>query len=82
MQTLLIEESAVRAALEAVIDPELNCNLVDLGLIYGISIQQGHVSVKMTLTTAGCPMHESLAAGVRRAVLDLPGVAEVDVEVV
>jgi metal-sulfur cluster biosynthetic enzyme len=55
---------------------------VDLGLIYDVRIQESRVDVIMTLTTPGCPMHESLAEGARNAVRTLPGVTDVNVEVV
>ena len=77
-----VTEDQVRDALASVIDPELGLNLVELGLIYGIEIESGRVTVRMTLTTQGCPMHESLIWGVRRAVLAIEGVTEVDVQLV
>lgn len=73
---------AILAALRQVVDPELNCNLVDLGLVYSTEVRDGHVHVVMTLTTAGCPMHESLVEGVRTALRALEGVREVTVQVV
>lgn len=76
------DETAVLNALRQVVDPELNCNLVDLGLVYSTEIHDGHVRVVMTLTTAGCPMHESLVEGVRTALRALEGVREVTVQVV
>jgi metal-sulfur cluster biosynthetic enzyme len=76
------DEVAVLDALRQVVDPELNCNIVDLGLVYSTEIRDGHVRVVMTLTTAGCPMHESLVEGVRTALLSLEGVREVTVDVV
>ncbi|MBU6399634.1 MAG: metal-sulfur cluster assembly factor [Verrucomicrobia bacterium] len=75
-------EATVLAALQQVIDPEIGCNIVDLGLIYGVAITPSKVTVKMTLTTAGCPMHESIANGVQMALLNLEGVDEVEVELV
>ena len=77
-----LDENTVLQALRQVIDPELGCNLVDLGLIYSTEIDDGHVRVAMTLTTQGCPMHESLIEGVRAVLLDLEGVTSVEVEVV
>jgi len=82
MTTTQIDPEAVRNILYQVIDPELGCNIVDLGLIYDIVINDGKVTVKMTLTTKGCPMHESIANGVQLAVLNLDGVQEVSVEMV
>lgn len=77
-----LDEQTVTDALRQVIDPELGCNLVDLGLIYGTAITGDRITVTMTLTTPGCPMHESLVEGVRTALLGLDGVREVEVEVV
>jgi metal-sulfur cluster biosynthetic enzyme len=68
--------------LRQVIDPELGCNIVDLGLVYSVIIDGGHVAVVMTLTTPGCPMHDSIAEGVRTALLYLDGVEDAEVEVV
>lgn len=75
-------EAAVFDALRQVIDPEIGCNIVDLGLIYSVTIAGSSVLVTMTLTTPGCPMGESIAAGVQQALLALDGVAAAEVEVV
>jgi metal-sulfur cluster biosynthetic enzyme len=78
----VIDEATIREALRQVVDPELDCNIVDLGLVYGIAIDGAKVAVTMTLTTPGCPMHESIAWGVQSVVLNLEGVDEVDVQLV
>lgn len=67
--------------LRQVIDPEIGCNIVDLGLIYDVAVKGAKVSVVMTLTTPGCPMHESIRWGAQRALLDLEGVDDAEVEV-
>jgi metal-sulfur cluster biosynthetic enzyme len=72
----------IDAVLRSVIDPELGLSIVDLGLIYGVTTQEGRVDVQMTLTTRGCPMHQSLVEGVRRALLSLESVHEANVELV
>ena len=77
-----ITEATVWNVLRQVIDPEIGCNIVDLGLVYSIAINGDKVSVQMTLTTQGCPMHESIAQGVQTALLGLEGVDEAEVEVV
>jgi metal-sulfur cluster biosynthetic enzyme len=77
-----VNEIEVREALLRVNDPELGCNVVDLGLIYSIRITGGHVAVTMTLTTPGCPMHESLVQGVEMALGAVAGVESAAVEVV
>lgn len=75
-------EAAALETLRQVIDPEIGCNIVDLGLIYSVAIADGVVRVAMTLTTPGCPMGESIAAGVQHALLALDGVTDAVVEVV
>lgn len=82
MNTTQLNEQLVREALRQVIDPEIGCNIVDLGLIYDIAIQGSRVLVRMTLTTPGCPMHELIANGVQMALLQLEGVDEAEVELV
>ena len=82
MNATRLNESSVLAALRQVIDPEIGCNLVDLGLIYDVAITGTKVRVTMSLTTPGCPMHESLCAGVQTALLGLDSVDEAEVELV
>lgn len=78
---VLTQELAYRV-LRQVIDPEIGCNIVDLGLIYDVQIDGPKVLVKMSLTTPGCPMGESIAWGVRTALLNLDEVTEAEVEIV
>jgi metal-sulfur cluster biosynthetic enzyme len=82
MTAATINDATIREALRQVVDPELDCNIVDLGLVYDITINSAKVTVTMTLTTPGCPMHESIAWGVKCALLNLEGVEEVEVQVV
>ena len=77
-----ISEAQVLEALKQIVDPELGVNLVDLGLVYGVAIEGADVRVKMTLTTPGCPMHDSLVKGAERAVARIPEIASVHVELV
>ena len=77
-----ISESAVMETLRQVIDPELGCNIVDLGLIYSVAIDETRIEVTMTLTTPGCPMHESIRWGVKEALLNLDGIESVEVDLV
>jgi metal-sulfur cluster biosynthetic enzyme len=72
----------VLEALRQVIDPEIGCNIVDLGLVYSIAMENGIVTVKMTLTTPGCPMHETICWGVKNVLIGMPGVNDVEVELV
>ena len=82
MNANLITENDVTDTLRQVIDPELGCNIVDLGLVYNVAVAETKVTVVMTLTTRGCPMHESIRQGAQEALLGLPGVTEADVSVV
>lgn len=70
------------AALRAVIDPELGLDVVNLGMVYRIAIVGGDVSVEMTLTTPGCPLHDSIRAEVEHVLLRVPGVVTVMVDLV
>ncbi len=82
MNSHQLDEAIVLDTLRQVIDPEIGCNLVDLGLIYDVAILGSKVKVTMTLTTPGCPMHESLCGGVQVALLTLAGVVDAEVELV
>ncbi len=83
MQPFLLTESNVVEALRQVIDPELGVNVVDLGLIYGVEIDDARVDVTMTLTTPGCPLHASMTDAVERAILvGIPGAEAVGVDLV
>ena len=82
MQTTQLDEPLILETLRQVVDPEIDCNIVDLGLIYAIRIDGGKVIVQMTLTTQGCPMHESIAWGVKNALRNLEAVEEANVEIV
>jgi probable FeS assembly SUF system protein SufT len=80
-------EEAVWSALSTIYDPEIPVNIVDLGLIYGVESfprpdGERRVDVRMTLTAPGCGMGEVLKQDVERKVGSLPGVDEVNVEVV
>lgn len=69
--------------LETVIDPELGLNIVDLGLVYDLNIdEENNVNVKMTLTTPGCPLHDSITSGARYVLEALEEVNEVTVQLV
>lgn len=74
---------AVRKALRAVKDPELNLNIIDIGLVYDVEVADGgQVRVKMTLTSPGCPAGTEILDDVKRVLADMEGVESVDVELV
>lgn len=69
--------------LRTVFDPELGINVVDLGLIYDVKVDDNkNVEVTMTLTTPGCPLHDSISSGVKHAVHYLDEVEDVQVNIV
>ncbi|MDE3074426.1 MAG: metal-sulfur cluster assembly factor [Chloroflexota bacterium] len=78
----MITEGGLREALKNVYDPELGVNVVDLGLVYGIEQNDGKVTVDMTMTTPGCPLHESLLEGARSALSVFSEVTDVKVKLV
>ncbi|UCC61453.1 MAG: metal-sulfur cluster assembly factor [Anaerolineae bacterium] len=78
----MVTKDTVIEALKSVLDPELGLNIVDLGLVYGVEIDDGHVNVTMTLTTPGCPLHTAIARGAEAAVRNLPDVEGATVNVV
>ena len=73
---------AVIAALKEIFDPEIPVNIYDLGLIYGVEVDDVHVIVTMTLTTPHCPVAESMPAEVEMRVSAVPGVATAEVNLV
>jgi metal-sulfur cluster biosynthetic enzyme len=79
----MIEERQIWKALEAVMDPEIDLNVVDLGLIYDVSLKNNdQVTISMTLTVRGCPMSQTITRDIEKAVLNVPGVKTVNVDVV
>ncbi|WP_254862828.1 1,2-phenylacetyl-CoA epoxidase subunit PaaD [Halovivax gelatinilyticus] len=75
-------EADVWDALYSVEDPEMPVSIVDLGLIYGVSVDDGEVAVDMTLTYSGCPARDMLQNDVRSAVGAVEGVDSVDLRLV
>jgi len=79
----LPDEDAVREALRQVMDPEAGMNIVDLGLIYGVEVDDGGVRVEMTMTSAACPMADMIVDEVHAALGSVvPSGVPVDVELV
>jgi metal-sulfur cluster biosynthetic enzyme len=72
----------VREALKGVIDPELGLNIVDLGLIYDVEVEDGLATVTMTLTSPGCPAGGMIMSGAQEAARGTEGVNDADVRLV
>jgi metal-sulfur cluster biosynthetic enzyme len=83
MQRPMPDADQIKKALRGVKDPELNLNIVDLGLVYGVDVADtGDVHVRMTLTSPGCPAGPEITQDVKETVANLDGVNSVDVEIV
>ena len=81
MSTVNVEN--VRDSLKKCMDPEVPLSIVDMGLIYGIDVtEDNNVNIKMTMTTKGCPLHETMVDDVKRYAKKVSGVNNVDVEIV
>jgi metal-sulfur cluster biosynthetic enzyme len=80
-QTTISEES-IYSALKECFDPEIPVDIVSLGLVYGVTIVDDWVGVKMTLTTPGCPASNKISQDVRERVKKVPGVGDADVRIV
>ena len=81
MSTVNVEQ--VRDSLKKCMDPEVPLSIVDMGLIYGINVTENNdVNIKMTMTTKGCPLHETMVDDVKRYTKKVSGVNNVDVEIV
>ncbi|MBI1829475.1 MAG: DUF59 domain-containing protein [Thaumarchaeota archaeon] len=78
-----VTSQQVLDSLKQCMDPEIPINIVDMGLIYGVKVSNDNkVDVKMTMTTRGCPLHETLVSDVKRYVNKVSGVSGVNVEIV
>jgi len=79
----IVNVEHVRDSLKKCMDPEVPLSIVDMGLIYGIDITKNNdVNIKMTMTTKGCPLHETMVDDVKRYTKKVSGVNNVDVEIV
>ncbi|MGI0028791.1 MAG: PqqD family peptide modification chaperone [Nitrososphaera sp.] len=82
-QQRTVTEGQVYDALKKCMDPEIPVNVVDLGLIYGVTVGSGKdVDIRMTMTTRGCPLHDTLVSDVKRYVGKITGVGNINVEIV
>lgn len=80
----MVDEAAVRNALRQVKDPEVGLNIIDLGLVYDVEIDEPtqHVKVSMTLTSPGCPAGPQIIGESEEAVKGLDGVSDAEIELV
>lgn len=76
-----VTPEALMARLATVMDPELGIDIVGLGLVYAADLRDGVARVRMTTTTPACPIGAYLEQSIRRALLEIPGVIDVEVEV-
>ena len=78
----MVTKEQVYEALQTCYDPEIPVNIVDLGLIYDVEVNEGKVAVKMTLTAPGCGMGAMIASQAQQRILTLPDVKEANVDLV
>ena len=79
----IVSAQAIEDSLKQCMDPEVPLNIVEMGLIYGIDVAENNdVNIKMTMTTQGCPLHETLVQDATRFVKKVPGVNNVNVDIV
>ena len=78
-RTSLIQQ--INAQLKTVLDPELFISIVDLGLVYDIMVSdEGIANIRMTLTTIGCPLFDTIQSDIREKALAIPGITDVAIE--
>ncbi|MCA2004490.1 MAG: metal-sulfur cluster assembly factor [Ignavibacterium sp.] len=80
--TTAITKENITDLLRTVIDPEIGINIIDLGLVYDINIDDKQIDISMTLTTPGCPMHSSITNWVKRIIEMTIPESSVDVNLV
>ena len=77
-----VTKEKIYEALKNVRDPEIGFNIVDLGLVYDVEVQNGKVNIKMTLSSPSCPLSGTILSWVESAVRNLEGIEDVDIELV
>jgi len=78
----VLNSDVVRQALRQVKDPELDLNIIDLGLVYDVEVDDGDVRIQMTLTSPGCPAGPMITNDAHKAVRALEGVKDVNIDIV
>ena len=78
-----VSTEQIKNSLKQCMDPEVPLSIVDMGLIYGIDVTENNdVNIKMTMTTKGCPLHDTMVDDVTRYAKKVPGVNNVQVDIV
>ena len=75
----MTNNEAVLEALKGVMDPELGLNVVELGMIPEVTIEDSHAIIGLALTIAACPMRTQIEGDVRRRTLSLPGIETIEI---
>ena len=78
----MVSEKSVLESIKQIIDPEIGINIVDMGLIYGVDINDTTVDITMTLTSPACPAGGQIVNGAQHVTQQMAGVDEVNVSVV
>jgi metal-sulfur cluster biosynthetic enzyme len=77
-----LNDAIVRETLRQVKDPEIDLNVIDLGLVYDVDVADGDIRVKMTLTSPGCPAGPMITNDAYRVLRALEGVKDVTIDIV
>jgi metal-sulfur cluster biosynthetic enzyme len=78
----MLDQEVIYESLKQIYDPEVGVNIVDMGLIYSLDIEDSKVGITMTLTSPGCPAGPQILGQVDSALKALEGVEDVDIQVV
>ena len=78
----MVTKEQIFEALKTVIDPELNYNIVELGLVYRAEVKDGKVEIDVTLTTPACPLAPIIVSRITEKVAPIPGVEDIKVNLV
>ncbi len=78
----MVTREQVYEALQDCYDPEIPVNIVDLGLVYDVEVEDDAVAVKMTLTAPGCGMGGMIASNAQSLIMEIPGVKDANVDLV
>ena len=78
-----VSKEQIFSELRKCMDPEVPVNVVDLGLIYGVEVsEKNDIDIKMTMTTRGCPLHDTLVSDVKKYLNKIDGVGSINVQIV